>query len=169
MSNVLDISSYADVTIKCNRANEFQQFPTDCSVPRDLEGLPYRIPSIRHSGEMILLVVVVNILGHVWIVLIAVVFLLLAGYKFLNGSNEYDDPPPSSSVIRLQSYYSENPSNFNNYSVVDNRFDLLKNVDPERNRGKFSSCLKSASSEEQFDANNFQNGLIYFFFFHEFF
>jgi hypothetical protein len=158
VSNVLDISSYADVTIKCNRANEFQQFPTDCSVPKDLEGLPYRIPSIRHSGELILLVAVVNIVGHLWIVVIAVGFFILAGYKFLNGSNEYDDPPPSSSVLHLQSFYSETRPNLNNYSVVDNRFDLLKNIEPEKSRRKFSFCLKSSTSEEQVDGANFQKG-----------
>jgi hypothetical protein len=158
VSNVLDISSYADVTIKCNRANEFQQFPTDCSVPKDLEGLPYRIPSIRHSGELILLVAVVNIVGHLWIVVIAVGFVILAGYKFLNGSNEYDDPPPSSSVLHLQSFYSETRPNLNNYSVVDNRFDLLKNIEPEKSRRKFSFCLKSSTSEEQVDGANFQKG-----------
>jgi hypothetical protein len=53
-SNVLDISAFADVTIRCNRASEIESLPTDCSPPTDLDGLPYRIPSGNLSGELIL-------------------------------------------------------------------------------------------------------------------
>ena len=78
---MLDVSSFAHVTIKCNRGDEFEPISSDCDVPTDLIGLPYRIPSIRRSPELVLLVSLFIIFGHIWIVLVAVGVFIVAVYK----------------------------------------------------------------------------------------
>ena len=166
-SNVLDISSFGDVAIRCNRASEFESLSSDCSTPTDHDGLPYRIPSDNLSGELILFVIIVNVFCHVWIAVVAIAFVVVAVYKFSVGSNEYDDPPNSAMQPRHQ-FFSDQPSSchFDHFSPATDgtgiRLDLLKELDTNpRPRPRPSttcpSCLR-ASSVQLPDQDNYRQG-----------
>jgi hypothetical protein len=154
VANVLDVSSFTHVTIKCNRGQEFEPIPSDCHIPTDLIGLPYRIPSNQLSPELVLFVSLFIIFGHIWIVVVSIAVFIVAVYKFAKGSNEYDDPPSTSIRPPMQNYLSDYPSNYGNYSLpmspsgeITRQF-LNGDVPDSGNREKkFSSCLKSSSVE----------------------
>jgi len=87
VASALDVSQFARLAIFCNHPR-LDKLAQQCTTE---EG--FKIGAINQSTIFLLLGFVATIYGHFWILLITVILLVLALYKFFLGINEPDDPP----------------------------------------------------------------------------
>lgn len=165
VSSALDVSQFSQVTIKCNRENSRSILPQSCLPPLFPKEKDLTLDN-WHSSKLTVgfSAVVFNIIGHFWLLIIIAAFILIAGYKFVQGTNEVDESVLLQNHLKIASGPNVISGNINQSNTSQMFYEIAPQRSHRSYEGETCKCLpcinrnlEKSGGKEDMDEDEYSN------------